>query len=153
MQSLILMTGVRSWLSPLCWIAVVALTAGCTSLAGPRLRYATQTREALAAIENEEVVWLEFREGDVVPLEVRVAGLIEGATEAPISLVARRTFFLVHRQGAPMQVSVDGETVLDAYPGRGLLAFGVEDGAPQLGLLLQLSGERPGSSGTRGDEP
>jgi hypothetical protein len=136
-----------TWTARFSVVAFALWATGCASFEGPHFRYATQTAEALAAIQSEDVVWLEFQEGDVVPLEVRVAGLIDGETEAPIRLVARRTFYLVHRRGEPMRLSVDGERVLDAYPGRGLLAFGVEDGAPQLGLLLHLQGERPRTAG------
>ncbi|HJL19363.1 MAG TPA: hypothetical protein RMH99_27100 [Sandaracinaceae bacterium LLY-WYZ-13_1] len=125
-----------------CGLVALVAASGCASLEGPRFRYATQTAEALGALEREEVVWLEFREGDVVPLEVRVDGMIRGETEQPVRLVAQRTFYLVHRRGEPMRLSVDGETLLDAYPGRGILAFGVEGGAPQLGLLLLLSERR-----------
>lgn len=127
-------------------LAVLGVATGCTSWEGPRFRYATQTPQALAALETEEVVWLEFREGDVVPLAVRVDGMVEGASEAPIGLVASRSFFLVYRRGQPMRLSVDGERVLDEYPGRGVLAFGVEEGEPQLGLLILLQ-DSPRTSG------
>jgi hypothetical protein len=123
-------------------VALFALLAGCTSLEGPRFRYATQTAEALMAIEQQEVVWLEFQEGDVIPLAVRVGGMIEGQTDQPMRLVARRTFYLVHRRGQAMRFSVDGETLIEAYPGRGILAFGVENGSPQLGLLMLLEESR-----------
>ena len=127
-------------------IAAASWIVGCTSWAGPRFRYATETAQALAALQTEDVVWLEFQEGDLIPLAVRVDGMVEGGTDEPIGLVASRSFFLVHRRGQPMRLSVDGETVLDEYPGRGVLAFGVEDGEPQLGLLLLLQ-ERARSAG------
>ena len=43
-------------------VAALGLASGCTSWAGPRFRFATQTPQALAALQTEEVVWLEFQD-------------------------------------------------------------------------------------------
>ncbi len=89
-------------------LAVVMAVSACVT-PGPFVRVATATAEEMKAAEDQEIVWYEFQEGDVVPFHLLFYGVLEGAADAT-PLRAKKKVYFVMRKNQPMLLSFDGKS-------------------------------------------
>jgi hypothetical protein len=87
----------------------LSLVAACGPSMGPKIRVATATAAQLEAVQNEDNVWYEFQEGDLIPIQLGFLGVVEGGSKAA-GFRAKQHFYFVMFKNAPMQVSFDGKT-------------------------------------------
>lgn len=111
---------------------------------GPRVHFATASEEQLKSLQEEDVVWFEFREGDPVPLRFVLIGVVEGINEDVISGRARRTFYIVTFKDKPTQFSFDGQT-LAQEAGKAAIILGNNEGNNEAAIVIYTGppGEAP----------
>ena len=121
-------------------LLTVALASGCGGApAGRRIRFVTATEADLRAADTEDLVWLEFRKGDEVPVGFLLVGVVEGVSQPPVHARASRTFYLVLSKHGPPRFSFDGKTILDHNAGRAAIALGrAKDEKNQVGVVVFL---------------
>lgn len=91
-------------------VSLSLLSIGCMGPSGPRIHVASATKADLAAAENADTVWYEFKPGDQVPFQFLFIGVAVAGDE-PILLHAKQHFWLVMTENQPMRISYDGRTV------------------------------------------
>jgi hypothetical protein len=123
---------------PLTLMSTAAI--GCGGATGPHIRVATATAAQLEAVKDQDGVWYEFQPGDVVPVGFAFLGAVEGGTNQPAALRAKRQFFFVMYRDRPLQISFDGKSF--AGPNSSQSIIGViprEDGkGAQLGWIIYM---------------
>jgi len=86
------------------------------------VRVATATQAELQAVEKEDSVWYEFQPGDIVPVHFGFIGAVEGGTDGPAALRAKKQFFLVTTPEGPLRLSFDGETLVGGSSMQAIIA-------------------------------
>lgn len=100
--------------------ALLILACACAT-PGPYLRVATATRHDLEEAQKKPVIWYEFQPGDVVPFQFAFFGVLEGGAElAPLR--AKKRFYLIARQDAPMGISFDGSSYAGPQASQSIIA-------------------------------
>jgi hypothetical protein len=124
----------------LCLALLAPATIGCGAATGPRIRVATATAAQLEAVKDQDGVWYEFQPGDVVPVQFAFLGAIEGGTDQPAALRAKRQFFFVMYKHGPLQISFDGKSAAGLNSSQSIIAvIPREDGkGSQLGWIVYV---------------
>lgn len=119
------------------------LFVGCGGPQGPRIRFAQATTAQIQAVQNEEVVWYEFRTGDRVPMIFILQGIVKAEANAPVTLEATRDFWVVVFQDGRQFFSFDGQNLYRGELGKfGLFLAGTDEG-PASAIMLFI-GQRQG---------
>lgn len=98
----------------------LSLLAACGPSMGPKVRVATATAAQLEAVQNEDNVWYEFEQGDLIPIQLGFLGVMEGGSKAA-GFRAKQHFYFVMFKNAPMQVSFDGKTFAGQHGSQSLI--------------------------------
>lgn len=127
-------------------IGSLTFGAACAPAAtGPKIRVATATAQELADAEQQDQVWYEFQQGDVIPVFFAFLGASEGGGRQPVVFRAKQHFWFVTSKNGPMQISFDGKT----FAGQGAIQsmIGVvprKDGqGGQLGWIIYMGQGNP----------
>jgi hypothetical protein len=125
---------------PIRFVFILLVLAGLTGcgagLSGPRVRFATATEQQLQAVQAEDIVWYEFRQGDEVPLHFVLVGVAEGENDKPIALRAKRTFYLVTFKNRPPAFSFDGKSIVTQDSGKVGITLGRIEGANRAAVVV-----------------
>ncbi|MCA9628948.1 MAG: hypothetical protein KC766_14815 [Myxococcales bacterium] len=133
----------------LAWFALLGLltlgTACAPAANGPRIRVATATAQQLADAEQEDHVWYEFQQGDVIPVVFAFLGVSEGGARQPVVFRAKQHFWFVTSKNGPMQISFDGKTFADQRAIQSMIAVVPrKDGqGGQLGWIIYMGEGNP----------
>jgi hypothetical protein len=130
---------------PLAFMRVLALaglvavfSTACAVPHGPYLRLATATRAELVAAKDKPEVWYEFREGDVIPVQLGYLGAAEGGPAGPVAVHVRHKFYLVMTKGAQVRISFDGESFAPPMAMQSMIAVMPTDEGGGLAWLLYM---------------
>lgn len=124
----------------ICVLLFAVVTGGCIKR-GPNVRVAQATAAQFDAVKDQNEIWYEFQPGDVVPFQLIFFGALVGGLEQPMSIKAKRPFFLVARKNQPMMLSFDGRSYAGPHSMQAIIAVVPgEGGKPggQVGWMTYL---------------
>ncbi|MEM9194664.1 MAG: hypothetical protein AAGF12_36130 [Myxococcota bacterium] len=110
---------------------------GCGAPQGPHIHYARATPEQLAAVEDEPVVWYEFRQGDEVPMLFAFLGMGEMGSE-DLQMTVTRPFWVVVFEDGRSLFSFDGSSLIQNPFSRWGLIIGRGENRGSTALLMYV---------------